>query len=45
MFLRHDPALFVVGAAALILLFTGIHNAWDAITKHVFVFRRSSTEE
>ena len=24
-------ALFGVGAAALLLLFTGIHNAWDSI--------------
>ncbi len=31
------PALFLVGAAALLLLFIGIHNAWDAVTYHVFV--------
>lgn len=30
-------ALFAVGAAALLLLFTGIHNAWDAVAYHVFV--------
>lgn len=30
------PALFVVGAATLLLLFVGIHNAWDAVTYHVF---------
>lgn len=30
-------ALFAVGAAALLLLFIGIHNAWDAVTYHVFV--------
>jgi hypothetical protein len=29
-------ALFGVGAAALLLLFIGIHNAWDAVTFHVF---------
>ena len=29
-------ALFAVAAAALVLLFTGIHNAWDAVTYHVF---------
>ena len=29
-------ALFGVGTAAL-LLFIGIHNAWDAVTYHVFV--------
>ena len=28
-------ALFGVGAAALLLLFVGIHNAWDAVTYHV----------
>jgi hypothetical protein len=26
-----DRALFTIGAAALILLFAGIHNAWDAV--------------
>ena len=30
------PALFVVGAAVLLLLFVGIHNAWDAATYHIF---------
>lgn len=30
-------ALFAVAAAVLLLLFTGIHNAWDAVTYHVFV--------
>jgi hypothetical protein len=34
------PALFVVGGAALLLLFIGIHNAWDAVLYHVFVKRR-----
>jgi hypothetical protein len=29
-------ALFVLGAAELLLLFVGIHNAWDAVTYHVF---------
>jgi hypothetical protein len=30
---RHaDAALFGVGAAALLLLFDGIHNAWDTVT-------------
>ena len=33
-------ALFGVGAAALLLLFIGIHNAWDSIAYHVFVSRR-----
>lgn len=26
------PCLFVIGAAALLLLFIGIHNAWDTVT-------------
>ena len=33
------PALFVVGAAALTLLFIGIHNAWDTVTHLVFVWQ------
>ena len=32
--------LFGVGTAALLLLFIGIHNAWDAIAYHVFVRMR-----
>jgi hypothetical protein len=26
------PSLFMIGATALLLLFIGIHNAWDAVT-------------
>src|SRR5439155_25737748 len=37
-FLR--PALLSVAAATLLLLFTGIHNAWDAVIYHVFVRNR-----
>jgi len=40
---RARQALFLAGAAALLLLFIGIHNAWDAVTYHVFA--RSSREE
>jgi hypothetical protein len=29
-------ALFVVGAASLLLLFVGIHNAWDSVTYIIF---------
>ena len=29
-------ALFLVGAGSLLLMFIGIHNAWDAVTWHVF---------
>ncbi|HTU35674.1 MAG TPA: hypothetical protein VMF66_17860 [Candidatus Acidoferrum sp.] len=35
-----DAALFVTAAVALSLLFIGIHNAWDAVTYHVFSKRR-----
>ena len=37
-------ALFVLAAAALLLLFIGIHNAWDAVTYHVFVRRREQRD-
>lgn len=33
-------ALFLVGTATLLLLFVGIHNAWDAVTYHVFKKRQ-----
>jgi hypothetical protein len=29
---RPVPSLFVIGAVAILLLFIGIHNAWDAVT-------------
>ena len=38
-------ALFGVGAAALLLLFIGIHNAWDSVAYHVFVNQGSATAE
>ena len=38
-------ALFLVGAAALLLLFTGIHNAWDTVTHLVFVQTRGEQED
>ena len=38
-------ALFGVGAAVLLLLFIGIHNAWDAIVYHVFVKRADPNAE
>lgn len=37
-------ALFGVGGAALLLLFVGIHNAWDAVSYHVFVSMRNAKE-
>jgi len=39
-FFQPCPALYLVGAASLLLLFIGIHNAWDAVTYHVFVLKR-----
>jgi hypothetical protein len=38
-------ALFGVGGAALLLLFAGIHNAWDAVAYHVFVNKRVEPAE
>jgi hypothetical protein len=37
--------MFVVGSAALLLLFAGIHNAWDTITHLVFVMRRRQHDD
>jgi hypothetical protein len=37
-------ALFGVGATTLLLLFIGIHNAWDAIAYHVFVRMRNAKD-
>jgi len=34
-------ALFTVGGSALLLLFIGIHNAWDAVTYHVYFTRHA----
>jgi hypothetical protein len=34
--LNPGEALFATAAAVLLLLFIGIHNAWDAVTYHVF---------
>ena len=38
-------ALFIAGAAAMVLLFVGIHNAWDTATYHVLVRRPASRKE
>lgn len=35
-------ALFAVAGAALMLLFIGIHNAWDAVAYHVLVRRNDA---
>ena len=39
-FSHPNAALFGVAAAALLLVFIGIHNAWDAVTYHVFIQRQ-----
>jgi hypothetical protein len=36
---REDAALLTIGVAALLMLFIGIHNAWDTVTYHVFASR------
>jgi hypothetical protein len=38
-------ALLGVAAAVLLLLFCGIHNAWDVVAYHVFVRMRSAKAE
>lgn len=38
-------AQFAVAAATLMLLFAGIHNAWDAVTWHLTVRRRKPPEQ
>jgi hypothetical protein len=40
--LRAEASLFVIGATALLLLFIGIHNAWDSVT---FVALRTRADE
>jgi hypothetical protein len=37
-------ALFAVAGAVLLLLFIGIHNAWDAVTYHIFVKKPQQDE-
>ena len=38
------PAMFLVATATLVFLFVGIHNAWDAVTYHVFVNKNQPPE-
>ena len=38
------PSLFVIGAATLLLLVIGIHNAWDAVT-YIALERRRKPDE
>ena len=39
------PSLFAIAAASLLLLFTGIHNAWDAVIYIAFTGRDTSDEQ
>ena len=39
-----QEALLGVGAATLLLLFVGIHNAWDAVSYFVFVSMRKAKD-
>jgi hypothetical protein len=39
-----ELALFGVGFASLLLLFAGIHNAWDGVAYQVYVLRRKPAE-
>ena len=38
-------AMFGLGAAALLLLFIGIHNAWDGVTYHIFFVNKREDGE
>lgn len=38
------PALFVIGAATVLFLFIGIHNAWDTITYMTFTSSQAENE-
>jgi hypothetical protein len=44
--LAHErETLFGIGAGVLLLLFVGIHNAWDAVTYQVFVLRKPTKDD
>jgi len=38
-------ALFGVGAASLLLLFSGIHNAWDTVAYYVFAMKSEKNKD
>lgn len=44
-FMHPNLSLFGVGAAALLLLFIGIHNSWDAVAYQVYVLRNKPKSE
>ena len=39
------PSLFAIASTSLLLLFSGIHNAWDAVTYIAFASRATSDEQ
>jgi F0F1-type ATP synthase membrane subunit c/vacuolar-type H+-ATPase subunit K len=39
-----EPTLFVIGTAALLFVFIGIHNAWDTVTFLVFAYANRHQE-
>jgi hypothetical protein len=43
-FSHEQETLFTVAAATLVLLFIGIHNAWDAVTYNTFVLNAAKPE-
>jgi len=40
-----SETLFGLGGAVLLLLFIGIHNAWDAVTYHVSTGNKKATQK
>jgi len=42
--LHHLSALFVIAAIALLLLFLGIHNAWDTVTYVALEHRKAKNK-
>ena len=44
-FPHEHAALFGAGTAALLLLFLGIHNAWDAVAYHVLANRQAPKDD
>src|SRR5215471_6007596 len=44
-FIYPRTALFLIGAATLLFLFVGIHNAWDGVTWHVFNKEKERSED
>lgn len=44
-YLTINEDLFLVACSAIILLFVGIHNAWDAVTYHVYSIGKKHREK